>query len=184
MTTSCQTFYIQIQNILVLFLRTMQRRLRTEVFLRETIPWWLAPLGYGGLAILSIIFIPMVYRPVKWYYVAVAYVITPLFALPNSYGCGLTDWDCSSMYAKLALFIFAAWAGVEVTTMLRLIMRQQRSVFSEHRCTARFEQSAAGWSSHTFQYVSARKSSRLSRQYDMLAMERSTLMASQGAADP
>jgi hypothetical protein len=40
--------------------------------------------------------------------------VTPLFALPNSYGCGLTDWDCSSMYAKLALFVFAAWAGVEV----------------------------------------------------------------------
>jgi hypothetical protein len=65
-------------------------------------------------AVLSIIFIPMIFAPVKWYYVAVAYLITPLFALPNSYGCGLTDWDCSSMYAKLALFIFAAWAGVEV----------------------------------------------------------------------
>jgi hypothetical protein len=37
-----------------------QRRLRSEVFLREVIPWWLAPVGYGGLAILSIIFIPMV----------------------------------------------------------------------------------------------------------------------------
>lgn len=84
------------------------------MFLRDTLPWWLAPVGYGGLAILSTIFIPMVLAPVKWYYVAVAYVITPLFALPNSYGCGLTDWDCSSMYAKLALFIFAAWAGVEV----------------------------------------------------------------------
>jgi len=52
--------------------------------------------------------------PVKWFYVLVAYLITPLFALPNSYGCGLTDWDMSSMYAKLALFIFAAWAGAEV----------------------------------------------------------------------
>ncbi|WIA41031.1 hypothetical protein OEZ86_004669 [Tetradesmus obliquus] len=90
-----------------------EKRLRTEVFLRETIPWWLAPLGYGGLAVLSIIFIPMIFAPVKWFYVAVAYAITPLFALPNSYGCGLTDWDCSSMYAKLALFVFAAWAGVE-----------------------------------------------------------------------
>jgi hypothetical protein len=65
-------------------------------------------------AVLSIIFIPMIFAPVKWYYVAVAYLVTPLFALPNSYGCGLTDWDCSSMYAKLALFVFAAWAGVEV----------------------------------------------------------------------
>lgn len=85
------------------------------MFLREVIPWWLAPIGYGGLAILSIIFIPMVYSPVKWYYVAVAYLVTPLFALPNSYGAGLTDWDCASMYGKLALFVFAAWAGAEVS---------------------------------------------------------------------
>lgn len=91
-----------------------QRRLRSAVFLREVIPWWFGPSGYVSLAILSTIFIPMVYTPVKWYYVLVAYLITPIFALPNSYGCGLTDWDMSSMYAKLALFVFAAWAGVEV----------------------------------------------------------------------
>jgi hypothetical protein len=64
----------------------LQRRLRTEVFLREVIPWWLAPLGYGGLGVLSTIFIPMIYPPVKWYYVMVAYLISPVFALPNSYG--------------------------------------------------------------------------------------------------
>ena len=122
---------------MVLFLDAVQRRLRTEVFLRETIPWWLAPLGYGGLAILSVIFIPMVYRPVKWYYVAVAYIITPLFALPNSYGCGLTDWDCSSMYAKLALFIFAAWAGVEVRTMVTGVPTVVSSCFPHTRCHVR-----------------------------------------------
>lgn len=99
-------------------LRVSQRRLRQEVFLREVIPWWLAPVGYGGLAVLSIIFIPMVYTPVRWYYVAVAYLVTPLFALPNSYGAGLTDWDCASMYGKLALFVFAAWAGAEVSFRL------------------------------------------------------------------
>lgn len=98
----------------------LQRHLRTEVFLRETFPWWLAPAGYGGLAILSTIFIPMIYTPVKWYYVLVAYLITPLFALPNSYGAGLTDWDNCSMYGKLALFIFAAWAGVQVGLWLLL----------------------------------------------------------------
>jgi len=37
-----------------------ERRLRSTVFLREVIPWWLAPVGYGGLAVLSTIFIPMV----------------------------------------------------------------------------------------------------------------------------
>jgi hypothetical protein len=61
----------------------------------------------------------MIYAPVKWYYVAVAYLVTPLFALPNSYGAGLTDWDCASMYGKLALFVFAAWAGAEVSGRAR-----------------------------------------------------------------
>jgi hypothetical protein len=32
-------------------------------------------------AVLSIIFIPMILSSVKWYYVAVAYLITPLFAV-------------------------------------------------------------------------------------------------------
>jgi hypothetical protein len=35
--------------LLLLLLLLLQKRLRTEVFLRETIPWWLAPIGYGGL---------------------------------------------------------------------------------------------------------------------------------------
>lgn len=44
----------------------------------------------------------------------------PLYLLPlqNSYGTGLTDWDNCSMYGKLALFIFAAWAGAEVRLQL------------------------------------------------------------------
>jgi hypothetical protein len=29
----------------------------------------------------------------------------------NAYGCGLTDWDMSSLYGKLCIFAFAAWAG-------------------------------------------------------------------------
>lgn len=112
-----------------------QRRLRSEVFLREVIPWWLAPVGYGGLAILSIIFIPMVYTPVKWYYVAVAYLVTPLFALPNSYGAGLTDWDCASMYGKLALFVFAAWAGAEVGPCSQLPQLLNLNAVDYSRCS-------------------------------------------------
>ena len=47
--------------------------------------------------VVGVIAIPMLYRPVKWYYVLVAYVIAPIFALPNAYGAGLTDWDNCSM---------------------------------------------------------------------------------------
>jgi hypothetical protein len=32
-------------------------------------------------------------KTVKWYYVLVSLLVAPLLALPNSYGCGLTDWD-------------------------------------------------------------------------------------------
>lgn len=38
-----------------------------------------------------------------------------LCLLQNSYGTGLTDWDNCSMYGKLVLFIFAAWAGSTVS---------------------------------------------------------------------
>lgn len=34
---------------------------------------------------MSTIFIPMLYTPVKWYYVLVAYIVAPLFALPVSW---------------------------------------------------------------------------------------------------
>ena len=49
----------------------------------------------------------------KWYMVLVAYALGPFIAIPNSYGTGLTDQDNCSMYAKVALFVFAAWAGEE-----------------------------------------------------------------------
>lgn len=29
----------------------------------------------------------------------------------NAYGAGLTDWDMASLYGKLCIFAFAAWAG-------------------------------------------------------------------------
>jgi len=56
-----------------------------------------AVCGYVAMGILGVIFIPKLYPPCKWYYVLLAYFIGPLLAIPNSYGCGLTDWDMSSM---------------------------------------------------------------------------------------
>ncbi len=47
----------------------------------------------------------------QWYFVAVAFCFVPFMAVANSYGAGLTDQDNSSMYGKLCIFIFAAWAG-------------------------------------------------------------------------
>lgn len=94
---------------------TAQRKLRTAVFLDGVIPGWISPVGYSLFAVLGIVFIPMIYPPVRWYMVLVAYIVAPLMAVPNSYGTGLTDWDECSMYGKLCLFIFAAWAGASVS---------------------------------------------------------------------
>ncbi len=54
---------------------------------------------------------PQIFTPVKWYFVLVCYIIAPILAFCNAYGCGLTDWSLASTYGKLGLFIFAAWAG-------------------------------------------------------------------------
>ncbi len=63
-----------------------------------------------GTAI-SIGVVPQIFTPVKWYLALVCYIIAPILAFCNAYGCGLTDWSLASTYGKLGLFIFAAWAG-------------------------------------------------------------------------
>jgi hypothetical protein len=42
----------------------------------------------------------------------------PLLCVVCCAGTGLTDWDNCSMYGKLMLFIFAAWAGAAVSWTL------------------------------------------------------------------
>lgn len=71
----------------------------------------MSPIGYVVFFVIGCIAIPHVFHPVKWYYVAVGFIMAPFFAIANSYGAGLTDQDNSSMYGKLCIFIFAAWAG-------------------------------------------------------------------------
>ncbi|KAL2631050.1 hypothetical protein R1flu_015736 [Riccia fluitans] len=86
-------------------------RRRKDVFLNDTVPYWLAFTGYTFLSIVSIIAIPYMFPSVKWYYVLVAYLVGPLFAFCNAYGAGLTDFNLATSYGKLILFCFAAWAG-------------------------------------------------------------------------
>ena len=47
-------------------------------------------------------------------------IIAPAFAVCNAYGAGLTDWNVASTYAKICIFVFAAWAGNDVSNMLLL----------------------------------------------------------------
>ncbi|XP_009384580.2 probable metal-nicotianamine transporter YSL12 [Musa acuminata AAA Group] len=84
---------------------------RTEMFVKDQIPKWVAYVGYSAIAIVSIVTIPHLFPPLKWYHILVAYVFAPLLAFCNAYGCGLTDWNLASTYGKLAIFVFGAWAG-------------------------------------------------------------------------
>ena len=81
-----------------------ERAAREAAFARDPIPWWLSPAGYvlfGGLAVAAI---PALYPPARWYYVLVALLAAPLLAVPNSYGCGLTDWVRTVALSALLLF--------------------------------------------------------------------------------
>ncbi|KAJ4972944.1 hypothetical protein NE237_006118 [Protea cynaroides] len=84
---------------------------RTSLFLKDQIPLWFAVGGYVTIAIISIIVVPHIFKPLKWYYILVIYIFAPVLAFCNAYGCGLTDWSLASTYGKLAIFTIGAWAG-------------------------------------------------------------------------
>ncbi|XP_020079655.1 probable metal-nicotianamine transporter YSL14 [Ananas comosus] len=85
---------------------------RTELFLKDQIPNLVAFGGYTAIAIISIITIPHIFPQLKWYYILVTYIVAPVLAFCNAYGCGLTDWSLASTYGKLAIFTIGAWAGL------------------------------------------------------------------------
>ncbi|KAI4307733.1 hypothetical protein L6164_030889 [Bauhinia variegata] len=84
---------------------------RTQLFLKDQIPPWIAILGYVSIAIVSAATLPHIFHQLKWYYIVVIYVVAPILAFCNAYGCGLTDWSLASTYGKLAIFVIGAWAG-------------------------------------------------------------------------
>uniref|UniRef100_A0A7N0UKU3 Metal-nicotianamine transporter YSL7 n=1 Tax=Kalanchoe fedtschenkoi TaxID=63787 RepID=A0A7N0UKU3_KALFE len=86
-------------------------QIRTSLFLKDQIPSWVAVSGYVGIAAVSTGVLPQIFPVLKWYYVLVIYVIAPVLAFCNAYGCGLTDWSLASTYGKLAIFTIGAWAG-------------------------------------------------------------------------
>ncbi|KAG9150810.1 hypothetical protein Leryth_002952 [Lithospermum erythrorhizon] len=89
-------------------------KMRTEYFLKDSIPNLWALVGYVVLAIISIICVPIIFSyRIKWYHIFVAYLIAPVMAFCNAYGCGLTDWSLASNYGKIAILVFSAWVGLE-----------------------------------------------------------------------
>ncbi|KAL3526196.1 hypothetical protein ACH5RR_014568 [Cinchona calisaya] len=89
----------------------LERKRRDEVFLEDRIPFWFAASGYVGLAAISTAAIPIIFPPLKWYFVLCSYIIAPALAFCNSYGAGLTDFSLASTYGKIGLFIFGSLVG-------------------------------------------------------------------------
>ncbi|KAK8664079.1 hypothetical protein V6N13_083882 [Hibiscus sabdariffa] len=97
-----------------------EQRKRDEVFLKDRIPTWFAASGYVALAAISTATIPIIFPSLKWYLVLVSYIIAPALAFCNSYGTGLTDWNLSSTYGKIGLFIIASLVGSDGGVMAGL----------------------------------------------------------------
>ncbi|KAL8534629.1 hypothetical protein ACS0TY_010597 [Phlomoides rotata] len=94
---------------------------RNKLFVKESIPIWVACVGYLFFSIISIIVIPIMFPPLKWYYVVVAYILAPSLSFCNAYGAGLTDMNMAYNYGKVALFVLAALAGKDNGVVAGLI---------------------------------------------------------------
>ncbi|KAJ4951580.1 hypothetical protein NE237_028412 [Protea cynaroides] len=96
-------------------------RQKNELFMRESIPIWLAYAGYLFFSIVSIIVIPKMFPQLKWYFVLVAYVVAPSLCFCNAYGTGLTDMNMSINYGKVALFVIASIVGKDSGVVAALV---------------------------------------------------------------
>ncbi|KAL2533031.1 putative metal-nicotianamine transporter YSL7 [Abeliophyllum distichum] len=84
---------------------------RTQLFVKDQIPTWLAIGGYVAISAVSTATLPHIFHQLKWYHIIVIYIFAPVLAFCNAFGCGLTDWSLASAYGKLAIFTIGAWAG-------------------------------------------------------------------------
>ena len=71
------------------------------MFLETSFHWSVSLIGYLVFFVIGCTAIPHIFPPVKWYYVAIGFIMVPFMGVANSYGAGLTDQDNSSMYGKV-----------------------------------------------------------------------------------
>ncbi|KAM0915408.1 hypothetical protein ACQ4PT_010825 [Festuca glaucescens] len=74
---------------------------RNEVFTRESLPNWIAFLGYFGLSLVAVITIPLMFPEIKWYYAIIAYLLAPALGFSNAYGSALLTSTWPSTMEKL-----------------------------------------------------------------------------------
>ncbi|OEL14102.1 putative metal-nicotianamine transporter YSL17 [Dichanthelium oligosanthes] len=96
--------------------RTIQSfddRQQMQVFLRDRIPSRIAVTAYTALATASTAAIPHLYPQLRYHIVALAYLVTPVFAFCNAYGVRVTDMNLSTTYGKIAMLVVSSWVGTE-----------------------------------------------------------------------
>ncbi|KAJ3682292.1 hypothetical protein LUZ60_014865 [Juncus effusus] len=106
-----QTLPIQDKNSNSTTIISFDDQKREKYFMKDQIRRSIALAGYLTMAVLSIITLPHIFPPLKWYYILIIYITAPILAFCNAYGAGLTDWNLASTYGKLFIFIIGAWAG-------------------------------------------------------------------------
>uniref|UniRef100_J3M5A9 Uncharacterized protein n=2 Tax=Oryza brachyantha TaxID=4533 RepID=J3M5A9_ORYBR len=86
-------------------------RKRNGVFLINQMPISILLSGYITFATVCSVVIPSIFNQIKYYHVAALYAFAPLFSFCNAYGTGVTDWSVAPTYAKITIFVIAAWVG-------------------------------------------------------------------------
>ncbi|XP_042950893.1 probable metal-nicotianamine transporter YSL14 [Carya illinoinensis] len=87
-------------------------RIRNQNFLNELIPNKVAIVGVVALVAVAAISLPILFPPVKWYYVLCMYAIAGPVAFSRAHVAGLTDMNPTANFGRAAMFVFGAWAGV------------------------------------------------------------------------
>ncbi|KAG0517518.1 hypothetical protein BDA96_09G095900 [Sorghum bicolor] len=86
-------------------------RKRLEVFLGHRIPLYVPVAGYIGCAIVCSVIMPWIFPHIKFYHMALLFIILPVFTFCNTYGTGLTDWSVAQSYGRFIQFVIAAWVA-------------------------------------------------------------------------
>ncbi|KAJ7960720.1 Oligopeptide transporter [Quillaja saponaria] len=84
---------------------------RSQNYLKDKISARVAIGIYVLLAAISSAVVPLIFAPLKWYHVAVMYIMSPFLAFCKVYATGLTDMTSAAYFSRIAPFIFGAWVG-------------------------------------------------------------------------
>lgn len=108
-------------------LAAMERALRQHIFMSDAAWSWAGIVGFVVLSAVTVGALPVLFSigsgapaggadmatasGLQWYFLLVAAPLTAMAAFANARGGGAVDINLADSWAKLAVLIFAAWAG-------------------------------------------------------------------------